>query len=356
VRRIAAVLAAAAVLSSFAAAQAGSGFGSTGATTVGVQGEVVTITVKIDLLLGGLGETELPEGAQEAADGLAREIADYWNAGLQRYDDDCIQLRLVVEINALPTGALQIIPIRDDRVATVTSPGRHVVIWGVNNFGNAAPPVTLDPYDDDGYAPPGEDYTSPFEHELEATWSPQLEDARDFAHEFGHLLGFGDDYDENGEGLPGREGTLMADGDLIDESLAGRLAALARGADPDVPECEEEIWEGTIASTVTTPPPGGPCGTTIPIQGTVRLEVEPDGDVSGRYEVDGCGVTEPTAEFTGTATEDAFHFPQLIVFTNGEQIPKVGPTEAQATLTNLQGTARWVTTWTLTCTTCETSS
>jgi hypothetical protein len=54
----------------------------------------------------------------------------------------------------------------------------------------------------------GEDYGAPLEHELWSMWSPQLDNARDFAHELGHLMGFGDDY-AHGESLPGREGTLI---------------------------------------------------------------------------------------------------------------------------------------------------
>jgi len=70
--------------------------------------------------------------------------------------------------------------------------------------------------------------------------------------------------------------------------------------------------------------------------------------------VDGCGVSQPHAEFTGTVTDAGFLFPQLIVFTNGELLPKVSPTHATGTFTNQQGPAvTWVTTWDLTCMTCE---
>jgi hypothetical protein len=118
-----------------------------------------------------------------------------------------------------------------------------------------------------------------------------------------------------------------------------------------------EVWEGTVSSrvfTVGTPP--GPCGSPTTAEGTTRWMVAEDGSVTGTYDVDGCLVSEPHAEFTGTATEDGFTFPELIVLTNGELIPKISPTEARATLTNFQGSggvgARWVTTWEITCTTC----
>jgi hypothetical protein len=120
---------------------------------------------------------------------------------------------------------------------------------------------------------------------------------------------------------------------------------------------EEEIWEGTIDSTATAvPATGGRCGSVVRVRGPVRLVVQPDGTVQGTYDVSGPCVSEPHAEWTGRATDEAFHFPQLIVQTNGEPIPKVSETTARATLENFQGAggvgARWVTTWNLRCTNC----
>ena len=188
-----------------------------------------------------------PRRSARAPTSSVSAIAGYWNGGFGRLATDCVEFRLVVEINALPMVEHRILVIDDDRLTSVTTPGRHVVIWVVNNFGNAAPPLTYDPYDADGYAPPGEAYGSPYEHELYADWSPRLESARDFAHEFGHLLGFGDDYGEGGEALPGRAGTLMADGDLIDGDLVEparppRSRQRRTGA--------RKCWTGTYTGTV----------------------------------------------------------------------------------------------------------
>ncbi|MGH2692747.1 MAG: hypothetical protein ACRDHM_09625, partial [Actinomycetota bacterium] len=121
-----------------------------------------------------------------------------------------------------------------------------------------------------------------------------------------------------------------------------------------------EVWEGTVDSTVSLVglSRGGPspCGDPTYVQGTAQIVVAEDGSATGSYDVTGCGVSEPHAEFSGTATDEDFRFPQLVVFTNGERIPKVSSTEAKATLTNCQcgggGGARWVTTWNLTCKTC----
>jgi hypothetical protein len=261
----------------------GQGGAQTGGTRVSVDGSTVTITVTIDLMYGGLGTEEVPAGAQEAADGLAAEIENYWNQGLQRNASPCLEFRLDVVMKVLPNNfpPLRFVEVGDD-VTFATEPGHHVVFYAEGNaYGNMPPPETYDPYDDDGVAPPGEDYGSPFEHDLYAIWSPHLEDARDFAHEFGHLLGFGDDYDANGP-LSGRDGSLMADGDLIDGNLVSRLAELARGANDEVPTCE--TWEVTgDMQTDQTLPGGDTCGQTGTAKGTIV--VSGGGEISGTLDV-----------------------------------------------------------------------
>lgn len=286
--------------------------GSTGGTRVTVDGSTVTITVTIDMIYGGLGTEEVPAEAQEAANGLAAEIENYWNEGFERYGSECLELRMDVVMTVLPNTfpPLTFVEVGDD-VTFATEPGHHVVFYAEGDaYGNMPPPETYDPYDDDGVAPPGEDYGSPFDHDLYAIWSPHLEDTRDFAHEFGHLLGLGDDYDANGA-LSGRDGTLMADGDLIDESLVNRLTDLARGANDDVPTCE--TWEVTgdlqahqqIAS-------GDTCRVTGQAQGSIL--VAGDGRISGTLDATeheqctfGFDRTRPglTLELDGTASSSA---------------------------------------------------
>jgi hypothetical protein len=146
-------------------------------------------------------------------------------------------------------------------------------------------------------------------------------------------------------------------GDVTPSPLPPECVVPAETAEPTPPLEGQEVWEGTISSEVfTVGGPPGPCGSPTTVEGTVRLIVEPDGSLTGTYDVSGCGVTEPHARFTGTETEDGFTFPELIVFTNGELVPKVSSTKAEARLTNCQcaggGGARYVTTWDLTCTTC----
>lgn len=120
-----------------------------------------------------------------------------------------------------------------------------------------------------------------------------------------------------------------------------------------------EVWEGTMNNTVTgvgASAGQNPCGDPQSIEGTAVFVVEANGKVTGTYDVTGCNVSQPHAEFTGTATDEGFSFPQLIVQTNGELIPKVSPKRAQATLSNLQGSAesgaQWVTEWDMRCVSC----
>jgi hypothetical protein len=290
------------------------GGASTGGTKVSVEGKVVTITVTIDLIIGGF--EELPEGAQETADGIAAGIEDYWNQAFERYATDCLEFRLDVVMKALPAAfpPPTIIDLGGSRPATLfTEPGHHVVLWGqgsgINPDANIPPPETYDPYDEDGIAPPGEDYGTPFDHELEALWSDHLENPRDFAHEFGHLFGFGDDYDENGEPLPGREGTLMDNGDLIDQNLVNRLIDLVRDSGEQLPECWEGEWaEGSGFEY------GSFCPQFVPISGTISFAVAEDGSLSGDYEWANdpytCGGPAPSVpnkgEVTGERTADGF--------------------------------------------------
>jgi hypothetical protein len=271
-------------------ASAQDGFSSSGGTSVSVDGSVVTITVTMDIIIGGVGTKKLPEGAQEAADSLASDIENYWNQAFARYATACLELRLDVVINVLPNSlpppSLLVLGM-DRPTGFVTVPGHHVVFYGEGDaYGNTPAPETYDPYDDDGIAPPGEDYGSPFAHELWAMWSPELGDIRGIAHEFGHLLGFGDDYDANGDPLPGREGTLMADGDLIDQNLVNRLADLARDAGNALPEC----WKGTANVATSSANPLASCQD--------GWELEFTFGVSAEGTIDGQG----TAVLTSTPT------------------------------------------------------
>ena len=321
------------------------GFASTGGTVVSWDAPIATITVTIDFIVSD------PDGVgvRDSVAVIQQQITDYWLAGLDPLKTDCRFFDLVVTMNVLPESAVWEIEI-DGRKAIVTTPGHHVVLWG-GNGPNAPHPNTFDPYDADQVANPGEDFVAPLQHELWAVWSGQLVDPSDYAHEFGHLLGLGDDYRQSGLPIPERNGTLMDNGERIDQNLFDRLGDVIEDAGTELP-CSQ-VWDGTVKSVVTTDGPGGPCGTSIAIEGTAQFVVAGDGTITGTYDVTGCGVSEPHADFTGTATDAQFYFPDLIVFTNGEPIPKLNATHAQGAFINQQGpAATWVTTWDMVCTSC----
>jgi hypothetical protein len=188
-----------------------------------------------------------------------------------------------------------------------------VAVW--EGTGPNAPwPETYDPHDEDHVASPGEDYTTPYDHELWAVWSGHLDTPAKFAHEFGHLLGFADDDRQSGLPIPGRQGTLMDGGDRVDEALANRLADLARHADPKVPECE--TWTGTYSGTITFD-----CNVLGVKSGTMDGQFTIKVDASGVATLEGTNTTsascgpEVTATtpvtLIGSRTPTGFEFPSL---------------------------------------------
>ena len=272
-------------------ARAQGGGGSAGGTSFSQDG---TITVNIDLLVGGIsGEIEpIDPQWQTDADAIAQQIEDYWNEGFASHPfGDCgLPLRLDVDIDAVDVDAMSLVPRTDDYVAMATNPGRHTIGWseGSGSFSdgsNAAWPEIYDPYDLNEDA--GHDSTSPWQHDLDGWWSPHLETPRDFAHEVGHLMGLGDDYhDATQETAAGREGTLMGDGDMIDQALVDRLAEAMRRAGIDLPRCE--TWSGTARLAFD----GNVAGeATFPCHGTAEFRFEvrvaQDGTATGSGSIHG---------------------------------------------------------------------
>jgi hypothetical protein len=117
---------------------------------------------------------------------------------------------------------------------------------------------------------------------LWAVWSGHLESARDYAHEFGHFLGFGDDYRLSGLPIPGRQGTLMDHGDRVDQNLMDRLADIVRESGTELPECQ--VWQGSIdVQTHQTLASGDTCQQTGDATG--ELVVGAGGRISGTLDV-----------------------------------------------------------------------
>jgi hypothetical protein len=295
--------------------------GGTGGTTFSPDG---AISVRIDLAVGGFdGEIEPVDPAhQAAADDMARQISAYWSEGFASHPlGGCLQLELDVDIDVIDQDGLRLVEVTDDYLAALSSPGRHTILWGegsgLNPGTNPAWPEVYDPYDLN--EEPGHDSTSPWQHELDGVWSSHLQDPRDFAHEVGHLMGLGDDYDDaTKETAAGREGTLMGDGDLIDQALIDRMAEVMRRAGIALPEC----WTGTmdldlskdyLAEQAGLPPElcKGSWRVALSfvvadddsITGSARAELTSGPDCT--FEIPGTG---STAEFgvSGSASADAF--------------------------------------------------
>src|SRR5207302_2128422 len=137
---------------------------------------------------------------------MAREAQDYWNQGFAgRLYRGCTQFKLVVDERTLPGGDTHDVWPTDNFMGKATIDGRHVMDWMEGDYGGAtARPTVYDPYLPD--SPATDDYPTPYTHDLNGYWSPDMVSSRDCAHEVGHLMGLGDDYTDNGGSAAGRPG------------------------------------------------------------------------------------------------------------------------------------------------------
>jgi hypothetical protein len=103
---------------------------------------------------------------------------------------------------------------------------------------------------------------------------------RDFAHEIGHLMGLGDDYDEHGS-LAGRAGTLMDSGDAIDQNLVDRLGKIVEKAGIKLPECWTGTMESETARDYLEGIYGGNTHCTDRWHATLAFGIRPDGRIEG---------------------------------------------------------------------------
>ncbi len=286
--------------------------------TVTVDGRDVTVHVRVDVVLAD--EVVHSNAKRTAFLGWQAKIDDYWNEGLRQLQyDGCLTLHVDVQMAAISVDDFKYTLVTEDYWMATTQPGHHVILFDPN----PSRPVVFDPYQPD--AGPGMDFTSPFQNDLDGNWSDELETARDFAHETGHLMGIGDDYRDvaadggtRSESLPGREGTLMDSGDAIDQNIADRLGDTIRKAGIKLPTC----WTGTMTSsaneTVTADNIGLVCSGTWTT--ALSLTIATDGNITGTAvaTVDGppaCRGTPYTAQMevfrapvTGSATDTELRF------------------------------------------------
>ncbi len=247
--------------------------------TVTVDGRDVTVHVRVDVNVAD--EVLQSEIGRTAFLGWQDKINDYWNQGLRQLQyDGCLTLHVDVQMAVISVDDWKYRSATEDYLKMTTQPGHHVISFDLN----PSRPVVFDPYQPD--AGPGMDFTSPFKYDLDGNWSDELETARDFAHETGHLMGLGDDYQDvpadggtRSESLPGREGTLMDSGDAIDQNIADRLGDTIRKAGIKLPTC----WTGTMTSsaneTVTADNVGLVCSGTWTT--ALSLTIAGDGTVTG---------------------------------------------------------------------------
>jgi hypothetical protein len=253
-------------------------------TTVSVNGTTATITVNVDVLIGAFNETQVSDETRAYFATKAREAQDYWNqAFAQRRYRGCTEFKLDLNLRVLPGSAAHDVWRTDDYLGKATVDGRHVVSWMQSDFGGATGrPTVFDPYLPDSAAT--DDYPSPFQHDLDGYWSPDMESARDFAHEVGHLMGLGDDYTDAGGSVEGRSGTLMDGGDAIDQDLVDRIGKIIEKAGIQLPRC----WTGTMESDTSRlyleGVYGGHTHCTDRWHATLEFGIRPDDTIEGNGE------------------------------------------------------------------------
>jgi hypothetical protein len=256
-------------------------------TTTSVSGDVITVHLEIDCI-GCKGKTVTvpdPENpTQTRTIGLAEkwelDALAAWGNAFQNFKY-CGKYRLELDltINELGANAKGSKGNHRVRAGSADGVGGATAGWKGEREENPSGP--------DGQRSP--DGTRFYERDITGT-IPVDATSTIVAHEIGHPLGLGDDRDNNGNVIPGREGTMMVGGAndyagknsaeshlRIDQSLINRIGAIADRVEPDV-KCNQTSWNGTLNGTGVNDSPV--CRDVTTINGPFSMTVKPDGNAT----------------------------------------------------------------------------
>jgi hypothetical protein len=256
---------------------------------------VVTVTIPVDVA-GAKGLTG-PDGVMPLVDYWQQVVDRTWGASFQQLPyKDCYLLSLKVKLRARPDDFGR----RD---------GSHRIIVGAPNGGVSFDGTGFDGAPETSTNPKTGDGTRSFEGDRDGA-IPADAPPTVVAHEFGHLMGLGDDR-ANGVATPGREGTLMVGGArgvdpnqplTIDQDLIDRIGKVIeqrlKQEGDALPPCER--WQGPFRGTVTPQ-----LCTSTQAHGTMTLGLADNGPAAVgtldiTYDPYTCGGTAgvPTTSFT----------------------------------------------------------
>lgn len=203
-----------------------------------VNGDVVTITVPIDCA-GCKGKTG-PDGAP-LAKYWEKAAEQAWNQGFAAYGYcSHYTFKLDVQIHA-----------KDENFAGKDGDHRIETSTG-NPNGRLVPPPGFEQHS-----------ASAYDQDFDGAWDTELP-ANGIAHEVGHLLGLGDDYQVVGTNprvtrpKPGRENSMMADGGPVDQTNIDRIGTLLEKMGL-IEKCRTNTWNGTVKVHVTDSSGAGTC-------------------------------------------------------------------------------------------------
>jgi hypothetical protein len=310
----------------------------TAQTIVSPKGNEITVTIKVDIFASkDLQST--PDGTP-LDEAWARVLNDSWGDAFGRHPyKNCYKLSLKLDI------ALKDI---NDKARS----GAHKIYVKTGAQGwtgvgwDGAPETIRNPKTGDGTR----SYEQPRSGDIPYDAPPTV-----VAHEFGHIMGLGDDR-ANGKAKEGREGTLMVGGvpgvdpnvlQEIDQDLVNRIGEVIR-KDLDrqgkkLPPCEQ--WHGSLESQHTVT---GACSFTWTGSyefGVVKHQVLGTGTITPSS----CGLAGPVT-IDGTADDDGFTLgSDSYLLAAGTRIEKTDPRHAKGTSEYHDAYNDVVTTFTMEC-------